>query len=131
MKSLPTERGFKTAVGAALDRHFAALRATTEGRVAAMAILRLLNRLFHGPAYLSFVVMGLAAGGLALCSLNLLTLFQANINLLLTWGWMAAWDGGVVQLIELTFWGYLALAFYVVFKGCLEGLLTRIHQARK
>jgi hypothetical protein len=27
-------------------------------------------------------------------------------------------------------WGYLALAFYVVFKGCLDGLLQRIHKAR-
>ena len=94
-------------------------------------LFKLLNRLFHGPAWLSFIVMGLAAGGLALCSVNLLALFQANFNLLLTWGWMAAWDGGVVQLIELAFWGYLALACYVVFKGCLDGLLTRIHKARE
>ncbi len=30
---------------------------------------------------------------------------------------MAAFDGGILQLIELTAWGYLALACYVVFKG--------------
>jgi hypothetical protein len=44
---------------------------------------------------------------------------------------MAAFDGGTLQLIELAAWGYLALAFYVVFKGCLDGLLTRIHRARE
>ena len=38
---------------------------------------------------------------------------------------MAAFDGGLVQFLELTAWGYLALAFYVVFKGCLDGLLHR------
>ena len=94
-----------------------------------MTALKLLNRLFHGPAWLNFIAMGLAAGGLALCSLNLLSLFQANFNLLATYGAMAAYDGGILQLLELTAWGYLALAFYVVFKGCLDGLLHRIHRA--
>ncbi len=94
-------------------------------------LLRLLNRLFHGPAWLAFLVMGLAVGGFALCSLNLFSLFQANFNLLVTYGAMAAFDGGIVQLVELTAWGYLALAFYVIFKGCLDGLLHRIHTARE
>ena len=95
-----------------------------------MVLLKLLNRLFHGPAWLTFLFMGLAAGGFALCSINLLSLFQANFNLIATYGAMAAFDGGVLQFLELTAWGYLALAFYVVFKGCLDGLLQRIHQAR-
>jgi hypothetical protein len=94
-------------------------------------LFRVLNRLFHGPAWLNFIVMGLAAGGLAVCSVNLLALFQANFNLLVAWGWMAAWDGGVLQLIELIFWGYLALACYVVVEGCLHGLLMRIHKTRE
>ncbi len=94
-------------------------------------LLKLLNRLFHGPAWLTFLFMGIAAGGLALCSLNLLYLFQANFNLLLTYGAMAAFDGGILQLIELTAWGYLALACYVVVEGCLDGLLKRIHKARE
>jgi hypothetical protein len=34
--------------------------------------------------------MGVAAGGLALCSINLLARFQANFSLLLTYGDMAA-----------------------------------------
>jgi hypothetical protein len=95
-----------------------------------MALLKVLNRLFHAPAWLNFLVMGLAAGGLALCSFNLLSLFQANFNLIATYGAMAAFDGGILQLIELTAWGYLALACYVVFKGCLEGLMQRIYKAR-
>ena len=93
--------------------------------------LSLLNRLFHGPAWLTFIAMGLAAGGFALCSFNLFSLFQANLTLIATYGAMAAFDGGLLQFLELTAWGYLALAFYVVFKGCLDGLLRRIHGSRQ
>jgi hypothetical protein len=50
--------------------------------------------------------------------------------LLFTYGAMAAFDGGLLQFIELTAWGYLALACYVVVEGCLEGLLTRARRAR-
>ena len=49
-----------------------------------MVLFALLNRLFHGPAWLTFLVMGIAAAGLALCSFNLLFLFQANYHLLFT-----------------------------------------------
>ena len=70
--------------------------------------------------------MGLATGGFALCSFNLFELFHANFQLIATYGVMAAFDGGLLQLLELAAWGYLALALYVVFKGCLDGLLHRI-----
>jgi hypothetical protein len=95
-----------------------------------MGLFVLLNRVFHGPAWLTFLVMGIAAGGLALSSFNLLFLFQANYHLLFTYGAMAAFDGGLLQTIELAAWGYLALACYVVVEGCLEGLLSRIRHAR-
>ena len=95
-----------------------------------MALLKLLNRLFHGPSWLKFLAMRVAAGGLALCSFNVLLLFQANLSLIATYGAMAAFDGGLLQFIELTAWGYLALACYVVVEGCLEGLLTRTRRAR-
>jgi hypothetical protein len=95
-----------------------------------MGLFALLNRVFHGPAWLTFLVMGIAAGGLALCSFNLLFMFQANYHFLFTYGAMAAFDGGLVQLIELTVWGYLGIACSVVVEGCLEGLLARVRRAR-
>jgi hypothetical protein len=49
-----------------------------------MRLLELLNRLFHGPPWLAFLFMGIGAGGFALCSFNLLYLFQANFNLIAT-----------------------------------------------
>jgi hypothetical protein len=70
-----------------------------------MGLFALLNRLFHhGPAWLTFLVMGMAAAGLALCSFNLLFLFQANYHLFFTYGAMIAFDGGILQFIELTAW---------------------------
>jgi len=93
-----------------------------------MPLLKLLNRLFHGPAWLSFLFMGIAAGGFALCSFNLFSLFQANLALIATYGAMAAFDGGIVQFVQLTAWGYLALVFYVLFEVCLHGLIHRIRR---
>jgi hypothetical protein len=95
-----------------------------------MGVFALLNRLFHGPAWLTFLIMGMALGGLALCSFNLLFLFQANSQLILTYGAMAAFDGGLLQFVELTAWGYLALACFIVVETCREGLLSRIRHAR-
>ena len=94
-------------------------------------LVRFLNRLFYGPLWLTFIAMGFAAGGLALCSFNLLFLFQSNVRLLWAYGAMAAFDGGILQLAELTAWGYLALACYVVVEGCLDGILHGIRQRRE
>jgi hypothetical protein len=96
------------------------------GLGAAMALFKLLNRLFHGPAWLKFVAMGVAAGGLALCSFNLLFLFQANFNLIASYGAMAAFDGGILQFVQLSAWGYLAMVFYLLFEVCLYGLIHQI-----
>ena len=83
----------------------------------------------HGPAWLTFLIMGMALGGVALC-FNLLFLFQANSQLIFTYGPMAAFDGGLLQFIELTAWGYLALACFIVVETCREGLLSRFRHAR-
>jgi hypothetical protein len=95
-----------------------------------MGVFALLNRLFHGPAWLAFLIMGMALGGLALCSFNLVFLFQANSQLIFSYGAMAAFDGGLLQFMELTVWGYLALACFIVVETCREGLLRRIRHAR-
>jgi hypothetical protein len=42
--------------------------------------------------------MGVAAGGLAFCSFNLLFLFHANFSLIAAYGAMAVFDGGILQL---------------------------------
>ncbi len=91
-----------------------------------MWLARTLSFLFHGPAWLTFLVMGAAAGGFAVCTFNLLEFFSANFKLIVNYGWMAIMDGGALQLVELVFWGYLGVACYLLFKGCLDGLLERV-----
>jgi hypothetical protein len=77
------------------------------------------------PSWLKLLAMGVAASGLALCSFNLLFLFQANLSLIATYG---AMDGGILQFLQLTVWGYMALVFYVLFEVCLHGLIDRIRR---
>jgi hypothetical protein len=86
-------------------------------------IRRLLDRMFNGPAWRTFLLMGVFGGLFAVTSYNLLMLFSANFHFIATYGWMAVADGGVLQLVELIVSGYLSMAFYILFKGCLYGLL--------
>ena len=86
-------------------------------------IRRLLDRIFNGPSWRTFILMGAFGGLFAVTSYNLLMLFTANFHLIATYGLMSALDGAALQLVELIVLGYLSLAFYILFKGCLYGLL--------
>ena len=87
---------------------------------------RILSFVFYGPAWLTFLFMGAAAGGFALCTYDLFEIFSANYRLIATYGLMAGWDGGLLPLLQLLFWGYAGIGCYVVFKGCLDGLTHRV-----
>ena len=91
-----------------------------------MRLAKCLSYLFHGPAWLTFLVMGAAAGGFAVCTFDLFEFFSANFKLVTAYGWMAIVDGGLLQLVELILWGYLGVGCYLIFKGCLDGLLERV-----
>ncbi len=101
-------------------------RATQARRRRGDRMTRLLYRLFHGPAWLTFPAMGLAAGAVALCSFNLFELFRANFRLLATYGLMAALDGGALQLVELV---VLGLSRPCLLRS-LQGLSRRPADAR-
>jgi hypothetical protein len=93
---------------------------------------RFFDAVFNGPVWLNFLLMGVFLGLFGWCSANLLGLFMANFDLFTRYGAMAVADGGAWQTAELVFWGYLSLAWYVMFKGCLDGLLWRFrHDAAK
>ena len=89
---------------------------------------RALAALFHGPAWVTFLAMGVAAAGFTLSWVNLFEQFSANLRVVGAYGVMALFDGGLLQFLELAGWGYLGLVFYVIFKGCLDGLLQRVPQ---
>ncbi len=85
-----------------------------------------LKRFLMRHPLLTFVVMGLSFLLFGLVSLNLIHIFQASIELLLEYGRMALWDGGLQQLLELLLSGYFALAFYIAFKVCEKALVDRL-----
>lgn len=68
--------------------------------------------------WLCFMVMGLSFFAFGLGTLNLIYVFKANADLLLTHGWIALMDGGLVQLAEILVTGYASLLAYIVFKAC-------------
>ena len=84
---------------------------------------RFLSRMFNGPIWRAFLLMGLFGGLSAVTSYNLVLLFIANLGFISQYGVMALREGGLLQLIELIAYGYLSIAFYILFKGCLYGVL--------
>jgi hypothetical protein len=86
---------------------------------------RFVYDMFNGPIWRTFLLMGVFAGLSAAASYNLALLFVANFGLVSQYGVMALKDGGLLQLVELIFFGYLSIAFYLLFKGCLYGVLGR------
>ena len=86
---------------------------------------RFVHAMFNGPIWRTFLLMGVFAGVSAIASYNLLLLFIANFSFISQYGVMALRDGGFVQLAELILYGYLSIGFYILFKGCLYGVLGR------
>ncbi len=68
--------------------------------------------------WLCFVVLGLSFFAFGAGTLNLIYIFKANADLIVTHGWVALADGGGMQLMEILFTGYASLLAYVVFKAC-------------
>jgi hypothetical protein len=84
---------------------------------------RIVSEIFNGPIWRTFLLMGVFAGLSAITSYNLLLLFVANFSFVSQYGVMALREGGLLQLVELIFYGYLSIGFYILFKGCLYGVL--------
>jgi len=84
---------------------------------------RFLSDIFNGPIWLPFLLMGVFGGISAITSYDLILLFSANFSFVSRYGVMALKDGGLLQLAELIGCGYVSIAFYILFKGCLYGVL--------
>ncbi|MFM9879500.1 MAG: hypothetical protein ACKVOO_03710 [Burkholderiaceae bacterium] len=74
----------------------------------------------------TFFLMGIGFVAFGVVSLNLVQLFAANANFIFENGLMALLDGGLVQLLQLVFTAYLAVAFYLLFKTCEHALVERL-----
>ena len=93
-----------------------------------MSAARLLDRLFNGSFAVTFLMMGVFGGLFALVSANLVHLVRANLDFLVETGWWGLTEGGALQIFELVGLSYVSLALYVLFKGCLYGLLARFQK---
>ncbi len=74
----------------------------------------------------TFVLMGISFAMFGGLSLNLVYLLKANVSLFLESGIMLIEDGVVQQLLELLAYGYLSLAFFLLFKCCEHMLVKRL-----
>ncbi|PHV12951.1 hypothetical protein [Chitinimonas sp. BJB300] len=87
--------------------------------------VQVLSRL-RQHAWLTFGLMGVCFLGFGICSLNLIMLLQANLDLFLEYGWQVAQEGALRQLLELLVLSYVALACWVGFKCCEKLLVDRL-----
>ena len=74
----------------------------------------------------TFMLMGLSFFAFGALSLNLIYVLKSNIELFLDYGTMAIEDGALRQVLELLGYGYLSLAFYLLFKACEHILVSRL-----
>ena len=87
---------------------------------------RYLVAALYWRGWATFLLMGVSLVLFGITSFNLFFLFRANINLFLDYGTMVIAEGALLQLAELIVYGYLSMAFYLVFKACEHVLVERI-----
>lgn len=91
-------------------------------------MLNRLNAWLHRHYGCTFLLMGAAFLVFGVISLNLIYVLKANIELILEHGSMVIAEGAGRQFIELIAYGYLSLAFFVIFKCCEHILVRRLTQ---
>ena len=79
----------------------------------------------------TFFLMGIGFVAFGVASLNLVQLFAANVNFLIENGWLAVMEDGLIQLAQLVFGAYMAVAFYLLFKTCEHALVERLAHYNK
>jgi hypothetical protein len=89
-----------------------------------------LKRFLARHPFVTFMLMGLTFLLVGLISLNLIYLFNANLEFVINNGVMGLRDGGLLQLVELVTTGYLGMALYVLFKTCEKVVVERLLEAK-
>ncbi len=85
--------------------------------------MRAFQRVVLARRWLCFIVLCLSFLLFGVGTLNLITMFRLNINLIADNGTMALADGAAQQLLELIVTLLLSMAAYVVFKACEHALV--------
>ena len=79
---------------------------------------------------LLFLAMGVFGVLFAWNSANLIHMAMGNIRFLNTYGSLAIMEGGLIQLLEITAYGFISLAAYLCFKTCEVELISRWRNTR-
>ena len=87
-----------------------------------------LVNLTRWPGLLLFALAGLSAMAFAFVTLNLFSQAMASFDFIERHGTEALRAGAFVQLLELGFWGAVALFAYLLFKACEVELIFRYFQ---
>lgn len=77
------------------------------------------------PAIVVFLIAGVFAVAFAFLVANLFQMAAANLAFLRAYGWRAVMEGGLVQLLGLSFNGTLSLVCFLGFKICETDLTRR------
>ena len=81
--------------------------------------------------WLTFLLLGASFVLFGLASANLVRSVMLSWEFLVTYGADAVRDGGLWQFGSLVMSGYLAVAFYVVFKLCEKVLVERLSNSKE
>jgi hypothetical protein len=84
------------------------------------------KRWLHRHYIVTFLLAGLAFLIFGMFSLNLVYLLKTNIELFFDHGIMVIEDGALWQLLQLFGYGYISLAFFLLFKACEHILVMRL-----
>ncbi|MGJ8584671.1 MAG: hypothetical protein ACSHXD_11290 [Marinosulfonomonas sp.] len=84
-----------------------------------------LFNLTRWPSILIFLLAGAATVIFAFVTVNLFSYAMANVGFLRKAGFDAIRHGALIQVVELMFWGGIALVCWVVFKICEHILVER------
>ena len=63
-------------------------------------------------------------------SVNLINMAMGNLHFLNTYRSLAIREGGLIQLLEITAYGFISLAAYLCFKTCEVELISRWRNTR-
>lgn len=105
-------------------------RRTASGAPPTRRPTRIFAWLVRHPAP-SFLSMAASFTLFGVLSLNLAQYLLANADYLLTYGWLALRDGGLMQFVELWTQVFVATAAFAVFKLCEVALVERISHRRE
>ena len=86
----------------------------------------MLGRLLHKNMLITFLIMGVSIFVAGVLSIQLFFYFSKNLQFISEHGIDALQEGAFLQFFELSIVGFIALAFYLLFKSCEHVLVDRI-----